>query len=168
MQLRRRCLGPPSGNKNVNKDCVRSGGCDAGCVGLKRRLWTLLCFSVPPRSIIPLSLPHVYSWTVLCAPIGQLHHHVVEGKNICDALVSLISRCVNTAAVDLQQSLSGLTVSPVCPAGGAGVRMTSLLQIWPTSLKSTTRTTSRPGRRSWNGRHCMRGEFTKCRTVLQN
>lgn len=64
-------------------------------------------------------------------------------------------------------SLSALTVSLVCAADGAGVMMTSLQKIWPTSLKSTTRTTSRPGMRSWNGRPCMQCEFTNCWTGLR-
>lgn len=48
-------------------------------------------------------------------------------------------------------------------AAGAGATMTSLHRIWPTSSKSTTRTMSRPGRRSWNGRPCMQGEFANHR-----
>lgn len=41
-----------------------------------------------------------------------------------------------------------VTVILVCIAGGAGVKMTSLLMICQTSLKSTIKTMNRPGRRS--------------------
>lgn len=39
--------------------------------------------------------------------------------------------------------------------------MTSAKVTWPTSLKSTIRTMSRPGKRSWSGRLCMLGECVR-------
>lgn len=103
----------------------------------------------------------------LGVPVGAdvLERHAAEGvgpnSQVQDTQTDYF-RLISETKTCRRPGISPLLLNKLrrSAAGGAGETMSSLLTTWPTSLKSTTRTTSRPGRRSWSGRPCTQGEFT--------